>query len=223
LLAYSKGIFPWPSSSGSLIPWFSPDPRFVLRPESTHLSRSLRKEMRKKRFEIRFDTDFESVVRNCATVPRPRQRGTWMTSSLVEGMIKLHQEGYAHSAEAYLDGKLVGGLYGVSIGSYFSGESMFALEPNASKVAFVTLIAHFIRWGIGLVDCQVYTDHLARFGAYNMRRKEFLEELRIRVVHPTKLGPWQVEFQPDEALMVWKENAKPLEKPLEEESESDES
>lgn len=199
LLAYSQGIFPWPTAGMPLL-WFSPDPRFVLRPREAHVGRSLAKTMKRGTFEIRFDTEFEAVIRACGLVPRPGQDGTWIQEDLIEGYVALHRLGYAHSIEAWRDGALVGGLYGVSLGSCFFGESMFAIDPDASKVAFVTLLAHLDRWGIGLVDCQVKTDHLTRFGAKEIPRKAFLAELRERLPQPTKRGLWSVELDPRAAL-----------------------
>ena len=199
LLAYSQGIFPWPTAGMPLL-WFSPDPRFVLRPREVHVGRSLAKTMKRGTFEIRFDTEFEAVIRACGLVPRPGQDGTWIQEDLIEGYVALHRLGYAHSIEAWRDGELVGGLYGVSLGSCFFGESMFAIDPDASKVAFVTLLAHLDRWGIGLVDCQVKTDHLSRFGAKEIPRKAFLAELRERLPQPTKRGLWSVELDPRAAL-----------------------
>jgi leucyl/phenylalanyl-tRNA--protein transferase len=199
LLAYSQGIFPWPTAGMPLL-WFSPDPRFVLRPREVHVGRSLAKELRRDHVEIRMDTAFEPVIRACGATPRPGQDGTWITDELIRGYLALHERGYAHSIEAWRGGALVGGLYGVSLGSCFFGESMFALEPDASKVAFVTLLAHLARWGVGLVDCQVRTDHLARFGAHDVRRRDFLAELRTRVTEPTLRGRWASELRPSEAL-----------------------
>lgn len=201
LLAYSQGIFPWPTEGMPLL-WFSPDPRFVLRPSQVHVGRSLEKQMRRAPYEVRFDTAFEAVIRACGRVPRPGQDGTWIEEDLIEGYVALHALGYAHSIEAWRDGELVGGLYGVSLGSCFFGESMFALAPDASKVAFVTLLAHLRRWDVGLVDCQVKTDHLARFGGRELARRDFLAELRERVPAPTRRGNWEVELDPRAALDV---------------------
>ncbi|MFN9809809.1 MAG: leucyl/phenylalanyl-tRNA--protein transferase [Deltaproteobacteria bacterium] len=199
LLAYSQGIFPWPTEGMPLL-WFSPDPRFVLRPREVHVGRSLGKVLRRDGFEVRFDTAFEAVIRACGLAPRPGQDGTWIQEDLIEGYLELHRLGYAHSVEAWRGGALVGGLYGVSLGSCFFGESMFAAAPDASKVAFVTLLAHLERWGIGLVDCQVKTAHLARFGGREVSRRDFLVELRRRVAEPTRRGPWLAELRPSEAL-----------------------
>ena len=144
--AYSRGIFPWPHEGVPLL-WFSPDPRFVLRPEEAHVSRSLRREMRRGTFGVRADTAFEAVIRGCSARPRPGQDGTWITEEMIAGYTALHAEGIAHSIEAWRGGKLAGGLYGISLGGVFFGESMFAEEPNASKVAFATLLANLVHWG----------------------------------------------------------------------------
>jgi leucyl/phenylalanyl-tRNA---protein transferase len=199
LLAYGQGIFPWPHEGYPLL-WFSPDPRFVLDLANVTLSRSLRKTIRKGAYEIRFDTRFRDVMLSCRTSPRRGQSGTWITPELISGFSRLHESGFAHSVEAYQEGELVGGLYGMSLGEAFFGESMFASRPDASKVAFATLLAHLASWGFGLVDCQVYTDHLARFGAEEMPRSLFLSKLRRALERPTRLGPWRRTLEPDEVL-----------------------
>ena len=199
LLAYSQGIFPWPSPNTPLL-WFSPDPRFVLEPRCARVSRSLRKTVRRGRYEIRTDTRFEDVIRACSGVARPGQAGTWITDELVAGYTRLHELGYAHSVEAFEDGELVGGLYGVGLGKVFAGESMFALRPDASKVAFVALLGELIGRGVELVDCQVHTDHLARFGAEEWPRSVFLRRLRESIAHPTAPGRWERAMCPEEAI-----------------------
>lgn len=199
ILAYGQGIFPWPVRGLPLL-WFSPDPRFVLTPHSAHLSRSLRKRMRKDDYEVKADTAFDAVMAECAASPRPGQDGTWITHQLRGGYARLHRLGYAHSIEAWRDGRLAGGLYGVSLGRAFFGESMFAREPDASKTAFATLLGQLARWKFTLVDCQVYTDHLARFGAEHWPRERFLRSLRRALSVPTRKGPWQLELSPSEAL-----------------------
>jgi leucyl/phenylalanyl-tRNA--protein transferase len=199
LLGYAQGIFPWPSEGLPLL-WFSPDPRFALEPEHAHIPRSLRKRVRKGEFEIRFDTAFGAVIRACAAVRRPGQRGTWITQDLMRGYEALFERGYAHSIEAWQGRRLVGGLYGVGLGRVFFGESMFALEPDASKVAFAVLLGQLIAWSFTLVDCQVYTEHLERFGAQEWPRARFLSKLREAVAAETRLGPWTLELTPEEAL-----------------------
>jgi leucyl/phenylalanyl-tRNA--protein transferase len=196
--AYSRGIFPWPHQDLPLL-WFSPDPRFVLPPGEAHVGRSLRREMRRGVFGIRADTAFREVIHGCAARPRPGQDGTWITEEMIAGYLALHEEGLAHSIEAWRDGKLVGGLYGISMGGVFFGESMFAEVPNASKVAFATLLANLIRWRFTLVDCQAYTDHLASFGAVEWRRSRFLAALKRALREPTRRGPWELELGPQAA------------------------
>jgi leucyl/phenylalanyl-tRNA---protein transferase len=202
--AYGRGIFPWPHEGWPLL-WFCPDPRFVLVPEETHVSRSLRKVMRRGTYEIRADTAFRDVISRCAGKPRPGQDGTWITKDMVAGYTALHEEGLAHSIEAFRDNRLVGGLYGISLGAVFFGESMFADEPDASKVAFATLLANLIRWRFALVDCQSYTDHLARFGAEDWPRARFLRVLKKALREPTRQGAWTLEVGPIEAAEVFRE------------------
>jgi leucyl/phenylalanyl-tRNA--protein transferase len=196
--AYGRGIFPWPHP-GLPVLWFCPDPRCVLVPQQAHLSRSLRKQMRRGAFEIRADTAFREVIRACAAKPRPGQDGTWITDEMVAGYIALHEEGLAHSVEAWQDGRLAGGVYGVSLGAVFFGESMFADVPNASKVAFATLLANLVRWRFALVDCQSYTGHLASFGAVEWRRARFLAALKRALRASTRTGRWSLELAPAEA------------------------
>jgi leucyl/phenylalanyl-tRNA---protein transferase len=199
LLGYAQGIFPWPSEGLPLL-WFSPDPRFVLEPRHAHVSRSLRKTIRKGEFEVRFDSAFTETIRRCAGKTRPGQRGTWITNDLIHGYDRLHRLGYAHSIEAWSDGQLVGGLYGVGMGRVFFWESLFSDRPDASKVAFATLLAHLIHWDFRLVDCQVHTEHLERFGATGWPRRKFLQELREAVAHEGTTGDWQVQLDADQVL-----------------------
>jgi leucyl/phenylalanyl-tRNA--protein transferase len=189
LVAYASGIFPW-YSEGQEILWHSPDPRVVLVPADLHVPRSLAKVMRRGRYEVRLDTAFPEVVRACAQIERPEETGTWITREMQEAYIALHQLGFAHSAEAWDAGQLVGGLYGVSLGGAFFGESMFAARPDASKVAFVTLVRQLVQWGFDLVDCQMETPHLARFGAEGWPRPRFLEALEAALAKPTRRGAW---------------------------------
>jgi leucyl/phenylalanyl-tRNA--protein transferase len=199
LLAYAQGIFPWPAEGMPLL-WFSPDPRFVLIPRDAHVGRTLRKRVRRGDFEVRFDTSFRAVIEACAEAPRPGQDGTWITDSLVAGYCALHERGFAHSIEAWRGGRLVGGLYGVSLGRAFFGESMFAREDDASKVAFAVLLAHLVHWDFHFVDCQVHTEHLERFGAVDWPRTRFLRLLRHALTFETRVGPWTTELAPDDAL-----------------------
>jgi len=201
LLGYAQGIFPWPSEGLPLL-WFSPDPRFVLDPERAHIPRSLKKRMRRDPYEIRFDTAFPDVIRACAEARRPGQRGTWIIDELVDGYQVLHALGFAHSIEAWHGDELVGGLYGVGLGRMFFGESMFAVAPDASKCAFAMLLAQLMAWGFALVDCQVHTEHLERFGAEEWPRAQFLAVLRASVGAETRRGPWQLELSVEEALTI---------------------
>lgn len=198
LLAYKSGIFPWPVEGYPLL-WFSPDPRWVIEPAKAHLPRSLRKEMRRGTYTVSVDQDFAGVIRGCAESSRPGQESTWITDEMVAAYTGLHRAGFAHSVEARLDGLLVGGLYGVSLGGAFFGESMFALEPDASKVAFATLLGHLVAWKFDLVDCQTKTAHLQRFGAVAWRRSLFLAAVAKTQERPTRPGPWRFELTPAEA------------------------
>ena len=195
LLAYSMGIFPWPLVERPLL-WFSPDPRMVLRPRELVVSRSLRKTLRRGVFEVRLDTAFARVVARCAEIPRRGEAGTWITQDMAAAYARLHDLGFAHSAEAWQDGELVGGLYGVSLGASFFGESMFADRPDASKVAFVRLVQQLAAWRFDMVDCQVHTEHLARFGAQEWSRRRFLGALRRSLEASTRRGPWKLEEPP---------------------------
>ncbi len=199
--AYRRGIFPWPHERMPML-WFCPDPRFVLVPEKAHVSRSLRREMRRGAFEIGADTAFGEVIRACAAKPRPRQSGTWIMDEVIAGYTALHEEGLAHSIEARQGGRLVGGLYGISMGAVFFGESMYADVPNASKVALATLLANLARWRFALVDCQSRTEHLASFGAVDWPRSRFLAALKPALREPTRTGRWTLELGPAEAAEV---------------------
>jgi leucyl/phenylalanyl-tRNA---protein transferase len=190
VLAYSQGIFPW-YSRGQPILWHSPDPRMVLLADELHLPLSLRKTLRRAPYRITLDTAFAGVIDGCAQVPRPGQRGTWITPAMRKAYLELHRRGLAHSVEAWSDDRLVGGLYGVGLGAAFFGESMFARAPDASKIAFASVVPQLQRWGMTLIDCQVYTDHLARFGAREWPREEYLEALREALQHPTRACRWE--------------------------------
>jgi len=190
LLAYSMGIFPW---QGEPLHWHSPDPRMVLLADELVVSRSLRKTMRRGLFRLTLDTAFTEVMIACATAPRPGQDGTWITPGMVESYTELHRRGVAHSAEAWKGLALVGGLYGLSLGAAFFGESMFSVEADASKVAFVALVEQLRVWGLPLVDCQVYTPHLASLGAREWPRRDFLAALHAALDRPTRLGPWRFD------------------------------
>jgi len=193
LSAYEQGIFPWFSENDPLL-WWSPDPRFVLFPSELHVPRRLARRLRAGEYQLSFDTSFVEVIQRCSEVPRPGQEGTWITTEMVDGYIKLHELGYAHSVEAWRSGRLAGGLYGVSLGRAFFGESMFAEQADASKVAFVSVVRYLAALGFELVDCQVYTDHLDRFGAREISRAEFLSVLAKALSSDVTLrGSWGQE------------------------------
>ena len=192
VLAYATGIFPWYDEASPIL-WHSPDPRMVLLAPEIQVGRSLAKAIRRGTYEVRLDTAFRAVIEGCARVPRHDQDGTWITGEMADAYTELHRRGVAHSAEAWQGDELAGGLYGVSLGGAFFGESMFARAPDASKVAFVTLVRQLVRWGIDLVDCQVHTDHLARFGASEWPRARFLGTLADALKKPTRLGPWRLD------------------------------
>ena len=176
LAAYQKGIFPW-YSEGQPILWWSPDPRMVLYVREFRTSRSLRRRTKQKTFELRVDTAFRSVVESCAQSPRAGQYGTWITPAIVDAYAKLHQMGYAHSVEAWSNGHLVGGLYGLALGRVFFGESMFARQTDASKVALSGLVSILDKQGVPLVDCQQATAHLASLGGRLIPRRVFASHL----------------------------------------------
>ncbi len=171
LQAYRSGIFPW-YSEGPIL-WWSPDPRFVLFPGELKISKSMRPLLNGQRFRFTCDTAFDAVVRACRDIPRAGQTGTWIGEDMTRAYTDLHRLGYAHSAEAWEDGKLVGGLYGVKLGKVFFGESMFSRIPNASKFAFIRLVQQLQKEGLMVIDCQVYTEHLESLGARMIPRKEF--------------------------------------------------
>lgn len=170
--AYTRGIFPW-FNPGEPILWWSPDPRMVLFPQEFRPSRSLRKRLRRRDYEVRVDTAFRQVMLGCAA-PRRGQHGSWITPQMVEAYTHLNTLGYAHSVETWMQGELVGGLYGVAIGRVFFGESMFARVTDASKIAFAHLVAQLMHWDFGLIDCQMSTRHLASLGAREIPRSEFI-------------------------------------------------
>jgi leucyl/phenylalanyl-tRNA--protein transferase len=165
----------------------------VLEADDLMVGRSLRKAIRRSALRITLDTAFDAVIRACAAVPREGQGGTWITEDMIEAYGRLHELGWAHSAEAWDGGRLVGGLYGVSLGAAFFGESMFALAPDASKIAFVRVVQQLRAWDIPLIDCQVHTDHLERFGATEWSRKRFLARLAVALRSPTRRGRWRFD------------------------------
>jgi leucyl/phenylalanyl-tRNA---protein transferase len=191
LEAYRQGIFPW-YSEGQPILWWSPDPRMVLFPAELRVSRSLAKTIRRETFEVRADSAFMAVMEGCRS-PRPGQGGTWITEAMVEAYCRLHEAGFAHSVEAWRDGELAGGLYGVAIGRMFFGESMFARATDASKVALVSLVRQLDKWEFGMIDCQMKTRHLAAFGAREIPRSEFNRRVRELVHYAPVPAPWRLE------------------------------
>lgn len=197
LAAYAQGVFPWYEEPPIL--WFSPDPRMVLQPADLHLSRSLAKRVRQHPFELRMDTAFEDVIRACSEIERPGQRGTWITEEMIDAYVLLHDLGFAHSIEAWRGDVLAGGLYGISLGRAFFGESMFAREADASKLAFVAFVRQLEAWDFELVDCQVETEHLARFGAVEWPRDRFLRALSRTLESETRRGRWRFDPAPDRA------------------------
>ena len=189
LAAYSKGVFPW-YEAGQPILWWSPDPRLVLIPEELKISRSLHKALRKQQFEIRFDSAFQQVIKACADVRTQQGEGTWIIPEMQQAYTELHQDGFAHSVESWLDGELAGGLYGISLGQCFFGESMFSTRNDSSKVALVALVEFSKQVGIKMIDCQMTTSHLLSLGAREIKRKVFLQNLKIHLEEPTLKGSW---------------------------------
>ena len=187
LLAYRSGIFPWYNHNDPIL-WWSPDPRLVLFLDEFILRKSLKKRI--KHFEIRYDTAFKEVMTACGTVPREGQEGSWIIPEVIEGYTVLFDMGYAHSIEAWQDGELVGGLYGVCIGKMFYGESMFAKVSDASKVAFANLVERLKKDGFELIDCQIPSPHLESLGARTIARSEFIKHLNRLIYEDSTLGHW---------------------------------
>ncbi|MFO0468658.1 MAG: leucyl/phenylalanyl-tRNA--protein transferase [Bacteroidota bacterium] len=194
ILAYSKGIFPWYSSDRSPILWWSPDPRFVLFPENLIVSKSMRPYFNQNKFKVTWDQNFEDVIKNCQKIDREDQPGTWITSKMLAAYIQLHKKGYAHSVEVWLDNELVGGLYGISLGKVFFGESMFAKVSNASKFGFISLVNQLKQKGFLLIDCQQETKHLESLGANAIKRKDFIDILNHNNIEETYIGSWENYF-----------------------------
>jgi len=192
LAAYRRGIFPW-YEVGQPILWWSPDPRAVLHPERLRISRSLRKTLRNRPWTVRFDTAFRATITACAA-PRRRGTGTWITPEMLEAYCRLHSEGHAHSIEVYdPDEQLIGGLYGVSVGRVFYGESMFSRRSDASKVALAHLSRHLYAWGFPLIDCQMESDHILRMGAEMMPRRRFVETIEREAQEAGRPGRWEAD------------------------------
>jgi leucyl/phenylalanyl-tRNA--protein transferase len=188
LAAYMSGIFPWFMPDEPIL-WWSPNPRMVLFPAELHIPKSLEKVLRNRPYEVRFDTAFAQVMQGCAA-PRDGEPATWISEDICASYGALHLAGWAHSAECWIDGELAGGLYGIAIGKMFYGESMFARKADASKIAFVHLVRYLELQGFKLIDCQMRTDHLARFGAREILRDEFIERLNVLITEPHQVGPW---------------------------------
>ena len=193
LLAYRSGIFPWYSEGDPLL-WWSPDPRLVFVPREFHVSRSLQRVIRSGRFTVTMDTAFPEVIAACADTRGPGRDGTWILPDMQRAYCALHEAGYAHSVECWNAGALAGGLYGVSLGAAFFGESMFSRVSNASKVALAALIRHAIGWNFHFIDCQMTTDHLLSLGAREISRRQFLRNLEHALKHETHTGPWTSKF-----------------------------
>ena len=191
IAAYAQGVFPWYDEDPIL--WFSPDPRMVLRPTELHVGRSLAKRLRASPYRLTMDSAFRDVITAFRETPRPDQDGTWITEELMEGFLELHELGFAHSIEAYQEDRLVGGLYGISLGRAFFGESMFAHAPDASKIAFATFVRQLAAWDFDFVDCQVTTEHLTRFGATEWPRDAFLDALERALEAESRRGRWRFD------------------------------
>ena len=191
LAAYRSGIFPWYGKDQPVL-WWSPDPRMVLFPAEFRVPRSLARRLRRRDYEIRTDTAFETVMRACAA-PRDGDASTWITPDMVAAYCELHRLGHAHSVETWIDGELAGGLYGIALGRAFYGESMFTRAPDASKIALAHLVRQLTRWQFGIIDCQMNTAHLARFGAREIPRSEFYRRLTELVNYPSSAAAWRFD------------------------------
>ena len=189
LLAYSMGIFPWYSEPEPIL-WWSPDPRLVLYPCEIKVSKSLKKILKNKIFSVTIDQAFNQVITSCARIRLQKNEGTWIDEDMIKAYCGLHESGFAHSVEAWYEGELAGGLYGVSLGRCFFGESMFTRISNASNVAFVFLAEYLKSLSFDIIDCQVSTEHLINFGAREIPRKDFLKQLEKSLETPTKKGRW---------------------------------
>lgn len=200
LAAYRNGIFPWYSEDQPIL-WWSPDPRAVLFPDKLRISKSLRKKIRQHEFTIKFDTAFDQVMCACAE-PRATQNGTWISDEMCEAYVRLHRAGHAHSVECWQGDQLVGGLYGVSIGQIFFGESMFSRVTDASKVAFVYLVKHLAAKNYFLIDCQVSSPHLASLGACDIGRSVFVSHLNQYCLKSGWLGPWHLELEVEQSSLT---------------------
>lgn len=192
LNAYRHGIFPWGTVERQPL-WYSPDPRMVLFPGEFRLTRSLRKTLRARQYEVRFDSDFAAVIDACAATPRPGQDGTWISRDMMDAYLRLHELGWAHSVEVYIESNLTGGLYGLGIGRMFYGESMFSRRSNASKIAFAHLVAYLLAHDFAMVDCQMRTEHLASLGGREIPRDDFLARLQQLIRPEQRRGRWTAD------------------------------
>ena len=192
LLAYRMGIFPWFSDDEPIL-WWSPDPRLVLYPNEIKISKTLKKIMQKGLFKVTMDSAFVQVINQCAQIRIQNNQGTWILEDIIDAYCKLHESGFAHSVEAWYQGELAGGLYGVSLGKCFFGESMFTRISNASNVALVTLVEYLNKLSFDIIDCQLTTEHLLRFGAKEIPRAAFLNQLEESLKASTKKGKWCFE------------------------------
>jgi leucyl/phenylalanyl-tRNA--protein transferase len=188
LTAYRQGIFPWYEPGGPIL-WWSPDPRLILLPAELRVSARLRRTIRQGRFETRYDTAFAQVIKACAEVRRKHEEGTWITPEMQQAYIRLHELGHAHCMESWRDGELAGGIYGVRVGRCFCGESMFHRQTDASKVALVALMRRLTSEGVGIIDCQVASEHLLRLGAREIPRSSFLQHLKAGLEEPPRSEP----------------------------------
>ena len=192
LLAYRTGIFPWFSDDEPIL-WWSPDPRLVLYPEEIRVSKTLKKIIKKNMFHVTMDSAFVQVINQCAKIRLQNNQGTWIVKEMIDAYCKLHESGFAHSVEAWYQNELVGGLYGVSLGKCFFGESMFTRVSNASNVALVKLVEYLNALSFDMIDCQLTTEHLLRLGAKEIPRVSFLKQLKESLKAPTKKGEWCFE------------------------------
>mgnify|MGYP000896960838 FL=1 len=189
LLAYQSGIFPWYSEEEPII-WHSPNPRFILMLDNLHISKSMQRVLNGNKFSVTFDTDFSFIINRCALIERKEQDGTWITNEMIDAFIELHKSGYAHSVEVWYDDKIVGGLYGVSLGKVFFAESMFHTESNASKFALIKLVELLKQKEFHFLDAQVHTTHVESLGAKNIPRKQFIELLQQGLKYENWIGKW---------------------------------
>jgi len=193
LLAYRMGIFPWFSNNEPIL-WWSPDPRLVLYPHEIKISKTLKKIIKKEVFKVTMDLAFNEVINQCAQIRLKKNQGTWIIEDIIEAYCRLHESGFAHSVEVWRQGELAGGLYGVSLGKCFFGESMFTLVSNASNVGLVKFVEHLKELSFDMIDCQVTTEHLIRFGAREITRTLFLKQLEKSLTAPTQKGKWEYKI-----------------------------